>query len=48
MQPDLIKYIEQESKNNGLTQSQYLRLACKSLKKDTLEKVREVRELLAA
>lgn len=48
MQPDLISYIEKESKNNGLTQSELIRVAIKSIKKETLEKIREVRELVAA
>ncbi|PHM09457.1 hypothetical protein [Nostoc sp. 'Peltigera malacea cyanobiont' DB3992] len=47
MQPDLINYIEVQSKQNGLTQSELIRVAIRSIKKETLDKIKEVRELVA-
>lgn len=48
MSPDLIAFIENEAKKNGLTQSEIIRLGIKSIKKETLAKIKEARELIAA
>jgi len=48
MSPELIAFIELEAKKNRMTQSELIRLGINSIRKETLEKIREARELIAA
>lgn len=48
MPVELSQFIKTESKKNGLTQAEFIRVAVKSMSPETLGKIREVRELVSA